>query len=151
MSDSEKLWERRHVAEVGLSLEFYRPWPLESQVEAGRGNIYQRIADTGGLVFLRYGADETVDASSPGSRLHHRRRAGHEEIRMAAKARRVTVHAPAEDRVYRHRVREELVHEAAQGFHLGVVIGFTTGVFRSWSATAARGAGTYRPVLTDRE
>lgn len=65
MSDAESLWTRLQVSEVGLSIEIYQLWPLESIIEADRGNIYQTIADTGGLVFLRYGNAETVEAFLP--------------------------------------------------------------------------------------
>ena len=53
---------RYDVNEVGLSLEFYRLWPVESIVDADSGNIYQRIENNLGLVFLRYGPNETFES-----------------------------------------------------------------------------------------
>lgn len=61
MSDAEKLWERRSVEAIGVSVEVYLPWPLETRIEPDGGNLYQLVADTGGLVFLRYGYDMTVE------------------------------------------------------------------------------------------
>jgi len=54
MSEIEPLWERRQVEEIGISIEVYLPWPYEGRRGADSGNIYQDIADTGGLVFLQY-------------------------------------------------------------------------------------------------
>jgi hypothetical protein len=55
MSGVEPLWERRQVEDIGISIEVYLPWPYGSRRGAEGGNIYQDIADTGGLVFLQYG------------------------------------------------------------------------------------------------
>jgi hypothetical protein len=59
MSDEEN-FDCQRIEEAGISVEFYRGWPVESIIEPDRGNIYQRIADTGGFVFVRYGENETV-------------------------------------------------------------------------------------------
>lgn len=61
MSEAEPLWERRSVEEIGISIEVYLPWPCETRIEAGGGNLYQLVADTGGLVFLRYGDEATIE------------------------------------------------------------------------------------------
>jgi hypothetical protein len=59
MSD-EQNFARHHIDQLGLSVDVYRVWPVESIIEANTGNIYQRIADTGGLVFIHYGENKTI-------------------------------------------------------------------------------------------
>ncbi len=61
MSEVEPLWERRQVEEIGISIEVYLPWPLEGRRGADSGNVYQDIADTGGLVFLQYGDEARLE------------------------------------------------------------------------------------------
>ncbi len=59
------LWRRQHIETIGLSFEVYRPWLFETAPLEGGENLYQRIADTGGLLFLRYGTNETLEAFLP--------------------------------------------------------------------------------------
>lgn len=59
MSD-EQNFGRHRIDQLGLSVEIYREWRLESIIEANSGNIYQRIADTDGLVFVHYGENATI-------------------------------------------------------------------------------------------
>ena len=54
------------VKEIGLTVKFNSDWLVEQEVTKKGGNVYQRVADTGGLVFVRYGKntydqEETVD------------------------------------------------------------------------------------------
>ncbi len=59
------LWSRQHIETIGLSFEVYRPWPIETTPLEGGENLYQRIDGTGGLLFLRYGTNETLEAFLP--------------------------------------------------------------------------------------
>ncbi len=63
--DDANLWSRRHIQPVGLSVEVYRPWPIETAPLEGGENLYQRIAGSEGLLFLRYGPNETLEAFLP--------------------------------------------------------------------------------------
>jgi hypothetical protein len=67
MSDTENLFHRRILPEVGLSIDFCPEPTVEStEIEGGR-NIYQRLAANDALIFLRYGKNETLEnfISSP--------------------------------------------------------------------------------------
>jgi hypothetical protein len=58
---NDKLWHRHNIEPIGLSIEVYQAWPVESMPLENGKNIYQRISDTGGLLFLRYGSGETME------------------------------------------------------------------------------------------
>ena len=59
MSDEEN-FARHRIDETGISVEFFYGWPVESIIKDRSGIIYQRIEDTDGLVFVRYGQDESI-------------------------------------------------------------------------------------------
>jgi len=65
MSEHETLWKRHRIEQIGLSIEIYQPWRLDTLINVDAGNIYQRIADTGGLVFVRFGKEETIESFVP--------------------------------------------------------------------------------------
>ena len=54
-------WERYPIPPIGLAIERYVPWPAALAELTSGANFYQRIPDTEGLVFLRYGAQETPE------------------------------------------------------------------------------------------
>ena len=62
MSRLPDAWRRHEIPEAGVSVELYEPWPVESTGDARGGSVHQRIADTGGLVFLRYGEGAELEA-----------------------------------------------------------------------------------------
>jgi hypothetical protein len=61
MPETESFYRHR-IESIGLSIEVYQPWPLESNNVGSGVMIYQRIADNAGLVFIRYGENETIDS-----------------------------------------------------------------------------------------
>jgi hypothetical protein len=61
MSDAED-WERYPIRRIGLDIERYVPWPAALAEFTDGANFYQRIPDSEGLVFLRYGPQETPEA-----------------------------------------------------------------------------------------
>jgi len=62
MSASQARWIRHSLPEIGLSIEVYQPWPLLSLSEIGARGIYQVIGGGTGIVFVRYGSEETPAA-----------------------------------------------------------------------------------------
>jgi hypothetical protein len=48
------------LPEIGLGLELHSEWPILSLDAVGAKGIYQQVADTTGIVFVRYGGGETV-------------------------------------------------------------------------------------------
>jgi hypothetical protein len=65
MSDNKAKWQMHAVTDVGIRYDIYTPWQLESSTHPGSVNIYQRIADTDGLMFIRYGQEETLEKFIP--------------------------------------------------------------------------------------
>ena len=59
MSDED--WERYPIPPIGLDIERYVPWSAALAELAEGANFYQRIPDSEGLVFLRYGPPETPE------------------------------------------------------------------------------------------
>ena len=55
-------WERYPLPPIGLAIERYVPWPAGLAELPGGANFYQRVPDSDGLVFLRYGDRETPEA-----------------------------------------------------------------------------------------
>ena len=55
-------WERYPIPPIGLEIERYVPWPAGLAELPGGANFYQRIPESAGLVFLRYGPRETPEA-----------------------------------------------------------------------------------------
>jgi hypothetical protein len=55
-----------HIQPAGVWVDLNPEWPLYQDVVPSQGRVYQPIGDTGGTVFVRYGADATVDACLAG-------------------------------------------------------------------------------------
>ena len=47
--------------EIGLAMDLHSVWPVLSLGAVGAMGIYQPVANTTGIVFVRYGPGETVD------------------------------------------------------------------------------------------
>lgn len=54
-------WRRDRVDPPGLSIDVYDPWALR----AGDHGIFQQVGDTDGVVFVRWGPNETIEAFIP--------------------------------------------------------------------------------------
>ncbi len=124
--------ERHSIPQIGLSIEIRRDWPLESLIEADRGNTYQIVADTGGIVFVLYGPEETVDSFI--SRLSDMItrvtvRVDEQTTCCGEKARHVVLIAETKSLgVYRHRAGKGLVHGQTPATSTYIsVVGFNRG------------------------
>jgi len=53
---------RRHLAQVGLVVDWNPAWPILDAAAVTRRRVYQPIGDTSGIVFVRFAADDTLDA-----------------------------------------------------------------------------------------
>ena len=60
MTKPELVWRRHLVPEIGLSFDVNSSWPLE-MVELDDGAIVSQWLPNDGAVFVRYGADQTLD------------------------------------------------------------------------------------------
>lgn len=60
MSLKENEWTEYSIEEVGISFQLYRAWPALPLEESGYAGVYQPVADTSGIVFVRYGTGQTV-------------------------------------------------------------------------------------------
>lgn len=133
--------EQRHlIPEIGISLEIRPDWVLESFIEADHGNIYQLIADTGGIFFVRYGPEEAMEAfiSRLSDLITSVTLQSDEELSYCGeKARRVGLIAEKQSLgIYRRDPRMGLIHRhqpvartfiSATGFNLGgvpVIVGY---------------------------
>lgn len=61
MTGSEALWVVHSIAAIGLTLNVFAPWPLLPMSEVSTTGIYQPVADTSGIVFVRYGPEDTLE------------------------------------------------------------------------------------------
>lgn len=61
MTGPEDMWVAHTIAAIGLTLKIFAPWPLLPMSEAGGAGIYQPVADTSGIVFVRHGPEDTVE------------------------------------------------------------------------------------------
>ena len=61
MTGPEDVWVAHTIAVIGLTLNVFAPWPLLSMSDVGGAGIYQPVADTSGIVFVRYGPEETAE------------------------------------------------------------------------------------------
>lgn len=60
MTGPEELWVAHTIDAIGLTLNVVAQWPLLSMKDIGTEGIYQTVDDTSGIVFVRYGSEETV-------------------------------------------------------------------------------------------
>jgi hypothetical protein len=65
MDTQDPAWRRHRVEGVGLSFEVYEPWPLRTAGSAESGGVFQQVGNTDGVVFVRWGPEETIDAFVP--------------------------------------------------------------------------------------
>jgi hypothetical protein len=49
------------IATIGLTLNVFAALPLNEMTDGSATGVYQPVADTTGIVFVRYGPDDTVD------------------------------------------------------------------------------------------
>jgi hypothetical protein len=61
MTAHEELWLHHVITAIGLSLNVFQAWPLLSMSDVGAEGIYQPVGDTSGIVFVRYGPEDTVE------------------------------------------------------------------------------------------
>lgn len=61
MTTADVQWERWELG-AGLTVDRYLAWEHGVAPLPGGANAYQRVAGTGGVVFVRYGPEEDVDA-----------------------------------------------------------------------------------------
>lgn len=52
---------RHEISEIQLTVDVHPDWPVLSLADVGAAGIYQPVAGTSGIVFVRYGAGEAVD------------------------------------------------------------------------------------------
>jgi hypothetical protein len=52
----------REFREIGVAIDLEPAWPVLELSEPGVSGLYQPVADTTGIVFVRHGATESVDA-----------------------------------------------------------------------------------------
>jgi hypothetical protein len=62
VSQDTTAWRRLRLDAVDLSFEVHSRWPVRTSGSAERGGVFQSVADTEGVLFVRYGPDETIDA-----------------------------------------------------------------------------------------
>jgi hypothetical protein len=55
-------WERQKIKEIGISFDAYQPWRLDATQIGDLTLLSMELPDQVGLVFMRYGRGETVDA-----------------------------------------------------------------------------------------
>jgi hypothetical protein len=60
MNRPHEVWMAHTISHIGLTIEVFANWPLLSMSDVGAEGIYQEIADTGGILFVRYGPHDTV-------------------------------------------------------------------------------------------
>lgn len=61
MTAHEDIWAHHVITAIGLSLNVFQAWPLLSMSDVGAQGIYQPVGDTSGIVFVRYGPEDTVE------------------------------------------------------------------------------------------
>jgi hypothetical protein len=61
MTGPEEVWVPYTISAIGITLNIFAPWPLLSMSDVGATGIYQAIADTTGIVFVRYGPTDTLE------------------------------------------------------------------------------------------
>ena len=59
--EADEPWSRHPIEAIGLAVDVYRPWPIQTMPLPGGAIVYQ-TAPGGGAVFVRYGPGETLDA-----------------------------------------------------------------------------------------
>ena len=110
------------IEALGLKVEFWKAWPIESNSEPIRSIVFQRVADTGGLVFLRYGDNETIpEFMKTTVDLITTVEASQEEVTTVAGAdARRTTFTQTRSPVSVHRIEEErgYAHESVPGARL---------------------------------
>lgn len=60
-------WYRVSIEAADLSIERHPAWDVGAQTQGPTGNHYQRIPDDGGLIFVRYGPGESIEAFLAGA------------------------------------------------------------------------------------
>lgn len=61
MTKADSMWQPYRLEAAGLNINLYRAWPEAlAKTETG-GVLYQRILDSEGLLFARYGREETIE------------------------------------------------------------------------------------------
>jgi len=55
-------WTTYAIEDLGISFQSVRAWPVLPLDEPGYAGVYQPIADTSGIAFVRYGKGQTVNA-----------------------------------------------------------------------------------------
>ena len=151
---NDTLWYRHQVEPIGLSFEVYQAWPVETMPLENGENIYQRIANTGGLLFLRYGPGETLDVfmSTLGDLVTQVNVISDEQIRFADRpARRILIRLDRQKLgVYMHQEQGGPLHvEEPETHTIILVIAFQrrgTAILVGYRLLEQRVA-EFRPIL----
>jgi hypothetical protein len=62
MSAPETNWRTHTLEAIGLNMPIYEAWALQTMQDGPNTNVFQQIDDLIGVLFVRYGPDETLDA-----------------------------------------------------------------------------------------
>jgi hypothetical protein len=115
MTGRDDLSVQHVITAIGLSLKLFAPWPLLSMSGVGAEGIYQPVADTSGIVFVRFGSNETVEeyVSKLGGMFTEVSVIGDEAATVAGRpARRITVRIVAQPReMYRSEPGGGITHK----------------------------------------
>jgi|SRR5262249_3663494 len=60
MNGPHPTWMIQNVSRIGLTLEMFACWPVLALSEGDTQGIYQQVANTGGVLFVRYGPHDTL-------------------------------------------------------------------------------------------
>lgn len=115
MIGQEDMWVHHVIAAIGLSFNVFEPWPLLPMSDVGEKGIYQPVGDTSGIVFVRYGPEETVEKyiGKLGGMFTKVSMIGDEALTVSDRsARRVTVRMVSQPReMYRDEPGRGITHE----------------------------------------